>query len=84
MRPTFLIPLLCAAGAATSSAAFHFRYDPVTRQYSVEASGVALEPARLGIEINGTVRWASHARHAAWNGGTQAEIRVRFRPPVSK
>jgi hypothetical protein len=72
MRSTFLIPFLCAA--TTSSAALHFRYDPGARRYSVETSGVAIEKARLGIEINGTVRWAGDARHTAWNGGTEARF----------
>ncbi|MEO7143772.1 MAG: hypothetical protein ABI165_09760 [Bryobacteraceae bacterium] len=74
MRTAWLVLFLSAVAAAAPGAVHGFRYDAATRRYSVEGSATAIEKARLGIEADGVMHWASDAQHAAWNGTDEARF----------
>lgn len=64
--------LMILLPAVVSAASFH--YDSATRKYSV----ASILGARLGIEVNGSMRWAEDARNASWDG---KEARFLFAAP---
>ena len=77
MRILFLLLFFAVCGYSESS---RFRYDSAARRYSVEAAAAAVEESRLGLEVDGVMRWASHATRAAWNG--KDEARFDFESPA--
>ncbi len=58
-----LAALFCIA--ITAGAAPRLQFDPSARRYALEGP-VSLKHVRLGIELNGAMRWASDADRAAW------------------
>src|ERR1022692_1618428 len=75
--------LLC--GTIAAAAVPGLQYDQTSRRYTLEGP-VALKNVRLGLELNGAMRWASEADRAAWKQneatfqfGTK-QWTVRFRP----
>ena len=76
MKRTPLIILFCTCA---SGAGFH--YDAAARRYSFEGAAAAIERARMGLEVNGAMRWADDARHADWNSNAR-EARFEFDSPA--
>jgi hypothetical protein len=80
--------ILFFTAARVCGAASGFRYDPTTRTYSIDGPAV-IEKARLGLEANGTMRWANEAQSTDWDGMQTARFdfaspplrwTVQFRP----
>lgn len=78
-----LVLLLC--GAAAAGAGPRLQYDQTARRYSLDGP-VSLKNVRLGIELNGVMRWATdadragfHENEATFQFGAQ-EWTVHFRP----
>jgi hypothetical protein len=71
MRTTLLFLFISATGAGMSGTGF--RYDSAARRYSVVGPSASIESARLGIELDGVLRWAGDARRATWNGKDEAD-----------
>ena len=75
----------CFSLSVLIAAAPRLQYDQASRRYTLEGP-VALKNIRLGIELNGIMRWASDADRAAWKESEAAfqfgsqQWTVRFRP----
>ena len=55
----------CFGGGCGVGAAPRLQYDQAARRYTLDGP-VALKNVRLGIELNGAMRWASDSDRAAW------------------
>ncbi len=79
----FLAGLLC--GAVAAGAVPRLQFDQAARRYTLDGP-VAVRNTRLGIELDGAMRWASDADHASWKENEATfqfgpqQWTVRFRP----